>query len=84
MSFAVACCAQMDFYEASQLHLSHSASIKAAEATVVLQLHLDDGGSDRDRCSHKHTAPKSHRRRRDIVVSLNEQCRKDEENKENL
>lgn len=28
-------CAQMDFYEASQLHLFHFASIKPAEATVL-------------------------------------------------
>lgn len=30
----MACCAQTDFYEASQLHLSHFASIKPTEATV--------------------------------------------------
>lgn len=31
----MACCAQMDFYEASRLHLFHFTSIKLAEATVL-------------------------------------------------
>lgn len=36
----MACCAQMDFYEASRLHLSHFASIKLAQLQYCA-LHLD-------------------------------------------
>lgn len=80
----MACCAQMDFYEASQLHLFHFASIKLAEATVLC---ATSGRREvfppHDLRSHKDTGPPSYWRRSKIVhfCCTNGQYREDKHQK---